>query len=154
MLKGNSAPDSPCSVPCSARRISLLPIHSNIHMHMGHSSVSTFHCIDKFFSTQGQGAPPFKICMLQIHICTAAANIHVSVTYWLTSTVSYAQSMLRPPEVHMFYRKIEVCIACMGDNDMHATCTHKQKMVDHVIPELQEKVSDCCNWGTIGQNIC
>ena len=51
------------------------------------------------------------------------------------------QSTLRPPEVHMFYRKIELCIARMGDNVMHAACTHEQEMVDHVIPELQDTVS-------------
>ena len=51
------------------------------------------------------------------------------------------QSTLRPPEVHMFYRKIELCIARMGDNDMHAACTHEQEMVEHVIPELQDTVS-------------
>ena len=45
----------------------------------------------------------------------------------------------------MFYRKIELCIARMGDNDMHAACTHKQETVDHVIPELQDKVSDHYN---------
>ena len=51
--------------------------------------------------------------------------------------------MLRPPEVHMFYRKIEFCIIRMGDNNMHAVCTHEQEMVDHVIPELQDKLSSC-----------
>ena len=55
------------------------------------------------------------------------------------------QSTLRPPEVHTFYWKIELCIARMGDNDMHAACTHEQEMVDHVIPELQDKVSDRYN---------
>ena len=40
-----------------------------------------------------------------------------------------------------FYRKIELRIVHMEDN-MHA-CTHEQEMVDHVIPELQDKVSDC-----------
>ena len=30
----------------------------------------------------------------------------------------------------MFYRKIELCIIRMGDNDMHAVCTHEQEMVD------------------------
>ena len=44
----------------------------------------------------------------------------------------------------MFYRKIELC---MGD-DMHATCTHEQEMVDHVIPELQDKVAACYNEST------
>ena len=48
------------------------------------------------------------------------------------------QSTLRPLEVHMFCRKIELYIARMGDNDMHAVCTYKQKMVDYVIPELQD----------------
>ena len=52
------------------------------------------------------------------------------------------QSTLRPPEVHIFYRKIEFCIVHM---DMHATCTHEQEMVDHVIPELQDKVAACYN---------
>ena len=42
----------------------------------------------------------------------------------------------------MFYQKIELC---MGDNDMHAVCTHEQEMVDHVIPELQDKVAACYN---------
>ena len=55
--------------------------------------------------------------------------------------VSVSQSTLRPPEVHMFYRKIELCIICMGDNNMHAGCTHEQEMVDYVIPELQDKVA-------------
>ena len=41
----------------------------------------------------------------------------------------------------MFYRKIELCIVRMGDNNMHAACTHEQKMVGHVLPELQDKVS-------------
>ena len=50
------------------------------------------------------------------------------------------QSALRPPEVHMFYRKIELCITRMGDNDMHATCTHEQEMDEHVKQELQDKV--------------
>ena len=50
------------------------------------------------------------------------------------------QSTLRPPEVHIFYRKIELCIIRMGD-DMHVACTHEQEMVDHVIPELQDKVT-------------
>ncbi len=45
----------------------------------------------------------------------------------------------------MFYRKIELCIIRMGDNDMHAACTHEQEMVDHVIPELQDKVAACYN---------
>ena len=54
------------------------------------------------------------------------------------------QSTLRPPEVHMFYRKIELCTIRMGD-DMHAACTHEQEMVDHVIPELQDKVAACYN---------
>ena len=58
---------------------------------------------------------------------------------------SLSQSTLRPPEVHMFYRKIELRIVCMGDNDMHAACTHEQKMVDYVIPELQDKGSDRYN---------
>ena len=44
----------------------------------------------------------------------------------------------------MFYRKIELCIRRMGD-DMHAVCTHEQEMVDHVIPELQDKVAACYN---------
>ena len=55
------------------------------------------------------------------------------------------QSTLRPSEVHIFYQKIELCIICMGDNDMHAVCTHEQEMVDHVIPELQDKVAACYN---------
>ena len=46
------------------------------------------------------------------------------------------QSTLRPPEVHMFYRKIELC---MGDNDMRTACTLEQEMVDHVILELHIK---------------
>ena len=45
----------------------------------------------------------------------------------------------------MFYWKIELCIIRMGDNNMHATCTHEQEMVDHVIPELQDKVAACYN---------
>ena len=53
--------------------------------------------------------------------------------------------MLRPPEVHMLYRKIELCIVHMGDNNMHVMCTHEQEMVDHVIPELQDKVPDRYN---------
>ena len=50
----------------------------------------------------------------------------------------------------MFYRKIELCIICMGD-DMHAACTrtHEQEMVDHVIPQLQDKVAACYNQGLI-----
>ena len=55
------------------------------------------------------------------------------------------QSTLRPPEVHMFYRKIELCIIRMGDDNMHAACTHEQEMVDHVTPELQDKVAACYN---------
>ena len=50
-------------------------------------------------------------------------------------SMSY-QSTLRPPEVHMFYRKIELC---MGDNDMRTACTLEQEMVDHVILELRIK---------------
>ena len=42
----------------------------------------------------------------------------------------------------MFYRKIELCIIRMGDNNMR---THEQEMVDHVIPELQDKVAACYN---------
>ena len=49
------------------------------------------------------------------------------------------QSTLRPPEVHMFYRKIELCIVRMGDNDMRTACTLEQEMVDHVILELHIK---------------
>ena len=49
------------------------------------------------------------------------------------------QSTLRPPEVHMFYRKIELCIVCMGDNDMRTACTLEQEMVGHVILELHIK---------------
>ena len=45
----------------------------------------------------------------------------------------------------MFYQKIDLCIVRMGDNDMHATCTHEQEMVDHVIPELQDQVFDRYN---------
>ena len=44
----------------------------------------------------------------------------------------------------MFYRKIELYIIRVGD-DMCATCTHEQEMVDHVIPELQDKVAACYN---------
>ena len=47
--------------------------------------------------------------------------------------------------MHMFYWEIELCIIGMGDNDMHAVCTHEQEMVDHVIPELQDKVAACYN---------
>ena len=32
----------------------------------------------------------------------------------------------------MFYQKIELSIPCMGDNDMHAMCTHEQEMVERV----------------------
>ena len=49
------------------------------------------------------------------------------------------QSTLRPPEVHMFYGKIEHCIVRMGDNDMRTACTLEQEMVDHVILELRIK---------------
>ena len=31
----------------------------------------------------------------------------------------------------MFYRKIELCIVRMGDNDMRTACTLEQEMVDH-----------------------
>ena len=40
----------------------------------------------------------------------------------------------------MFYRKFELCITHMGDDDMHATCTHEQEMVKRVKQELQDKV--------------
>ena len=53
------------------------------------------------------------------------------------------QSTLRPPEVHMFYWKTELCIICMGDNDMHAMCTHEQETVDLVISKVQDKVLAC-----------
>ena len=43
---------------------------------------------------------------------------------WTTDN-TLIQSTLRPPEVHTFYRKIELCIIRMGDNDMHAACTHE-----------------------------
>ena len=66
-------------------------------------------------------------------------------TYIIIIRSPPSQSTLRPPEVHMFYRKIELCIIRMGDNDMHAACTHEQEMVDHVIPELQDKVAACYN---------
>ena len=56
----------------------------------------------------------------------------------VNTPINTYQSTLRPPEVHMFYRKIELCITRMGDNNMHATCTHEQEIVDHVIPELQD----------------
>ena len=40
----------------------------------------------------------------------------------------------------MFYRKIELCIVRMGDNDiMRTACTLEQEMVDHVILELHIK---------------
>ena len=45
----------------------------------------------------------------------------------------------------MFYWKIELCVICMGDNDMHAACTHEQEIVDYVIPKLQDKVAVCYN---------
>ena len=45
----------------------------------------------------------------------------------------------------MFYWKIDPCIVRMRDNDMHAVCTHEQETVDHVITELQDKVSDRYN---------
>ena len=64
---------------------------------------------------------------------------------WAHTQAGAVQSMLKPPEVHTFYRKIELCIIHMGDNDMHATCTHEQEMVDHVTPELQDKVPVCYN---------
>ena len=54
-------------------------------------------------------------------------------------SLRYTQSTLRPPEVHMFYRKIELCIVRMGDNDMRTACTLEQEMVDHVILELHIK---------------
>ena len=43
---------------------------------------------------------------------------------------------------------------CMGDNDIHAMCTHEQEMVNHVIPELHDKVAARYNEGTIGQSVC
>ena len=39
----------------------------------------------------------------------------------------------------MFYRKIELCIVRMGDNDMRTACMLEQEMVDHVIHKLQIK---------------
>ena len=45
----------------------------------------------------------------------------------------------------MFYRKIELCVIRMGDNDMHAVCTHEQEIVDHVIPKLHDNLAVCYN---------
>ena len=39
----------------------------------------------------------------------------------------------------MLYRKIELCIVRMGDNDMRTACMLEQEMVDHVILELHIK---------------
>ena len=72
-----------------------------------------------------------------VHLC----NISLVVSR-LSEAMLQSTSTLRPPEVHVFYRKIELC---MGDNNMHAACTHEQEMVDHVIPELQDKVAACYN---------
>ena len=36
--------------------------------------------------------------------------------------VFHIQSTLRPPEVHMFYQKIGICIVYMGVSHMHTTC--------------------------------
>ena len=43
------------------------------------------------------------------------------------------------------YRKIELCIVRMGDNDMRTACTLEQEMVDHVILELHIKEASCYN---------
>ena len=42
-----------------------------------------------------------------------------------------SQSTLRPLEVHVLL-EIELCIICMGDNDIHTMCMLEQEMVDHV----------------------
>ena len=36
--------------------------------------------------------------------------------------VGTLQSTLRPPEVHMFYRKIEICIVYMGVGHVRTAC--------------------------------
>ena len=41
----------------------------------------------------------------------------------------------------MFYRKIELCIVRMGDNDMRTACTLEQEMVDHVILKTSDQRS-------------
>ena len=53
----------------------------------------------------------------------------------------------------MFYRKIELCIVRMGDNDMRTACTLEQEMVGHVILELHIKEASLYNQGTFGQRI-
>ena len=72
--------------------------------------------------------------------CSRAGYVLVdSPVYRCACMCDFIQSTLRPPEVHMFYRKIELCIVRMGDNDMRTACTLEQEMVDHVILELHIK---------------